>query len=814
MPRDGGRPDDEVSRRLGEQAQGALSELLRGFEAADAVGKGRPFARALADDPAHVHDGLLATLLRLVVLLHAEERGLFAARPTGDLYEELRAQRSCDRAEVDRSFGAWPRLLRLFRLVHRGGTDGPWQVRPHGGRLFDADAYPFLEGRPRGSVGDDAGERSPPAVSDGTVLRVLERLIRRDAERGSLPAPGVERIGNLYEVSMGYTVAPSAGGATLAPTERRRRSGSHYTPRALAERVVDGTCRPLFAGLGPSPAPASILELTVCDPAMGSGAFLLAACRWLGDRLVEAWQRHGLPDGAGVRASRDDLARLARRLVAQRCLYGVDENPFAVELAKVSLWLVTGAKDEPFTFLDHALRHGDSLVGVARREIATGRVGSVSRERLEQGIERARGLRARLQDLAGPARAAEAAWARAEADEALAPARATGDAIVDASFDGRGGAPGRAPPFHWDVELPEVFAGAAPGFAALMGNPPWVSFVGRAAQPLAEPLKRWFVERYASFAGYRNLQGLFVERCAALLRPGGRMGIILPSSMSEQEGYAPTRLAHDRLCACDPDLPDLGEEGFLGVFQPSMVLCSTRLAAPRVLAAPEPWPIERPDLDDGARRLMAKMSGPPLPPHLFGERGLQSSGDDVLHLSPAPDEVHTVALRAGGDVEPFRRKPPSNHADPRWFGSRLRPAADWQSVRLLIRQTARVPMAALSDGLGFRNSVLAGFEDADHPAAFLCAYLDSTPIRWLHYVRHRDARQGMPQLKIGHLRETPAPPKAALVGELAALGEAWSARNAGVDAAEQARLDELVADAFDLSAEERARLRAWWAALR
>ncbi|MFD0625567.1 hypothetical protein ACFQ2K_25280 [Streptomyces sanglieri] len=103
------------------------------------------------------------------------------------------------------------------------------------------------------------------------------------------------------------------------------------------------------------------------DPAMGSGAFLVSACRYLSDRVVDAWLRDGLPDEVrrDVGADdRDELLRVARRLVADRCLYGVDRDPMAVELAKLSLWLVTLAKGRPFSFLDHALRCGDSLVGV------------------------------------------------------------------------------------------------------------------------------------------------------------------------------------------------------------------------------------------------------------------------------------------------------------------------------------------------------------------------------------------------------------------------------------------------------------------
>ena len=156
----------------------------------------------------------------------------------------------------------------------------------------------------------------------------------------------------------------------LQPSEERRRSGSHYTPRALTEPIVRTTLEPILARRrdidGRPPRPAQILDLKVCDPAMGSGAFLVEACRQLGDALVEAWHAYG--EAPAIPPDEDEVI-FARRLIAQRCLYGVDRNPVAVDLAKMSLWLVTLAKDHALTFVDHALRHGDSLVGLSRQQI-------------------------------------------------------------------------------------------------------------------------------------------------------------------------------------------------------------------------------------------------------------------------------------------------------------------------------------------------------------------------------------------------------------------------------------------------------------
>jgi hypothetical protein len=499
-----------------------------------------------------------------------------------------------------------------------------------------------------------------------------------------------------------------AGRYFLRRTGGRRESGSHYTSRALAERVVEATLAPLLEGCT---SPDALLELRVCDPAVGSGAFLVAACRILGERVATA---------RGEAGSQAALAR-ARTDVTERCLFGIDRDSLAIETAKMALASALGPSARPR--LDRHLVVADALAG------------------------------------------------------------------------------------EFGVHFPEVTR--AGGFDAFVGNPPWVSYAGRAAQPLDPALRSEYAARYRGFAGYRNLQGLFVERAAIHLRPGGRLGFLLPSSMSELSGYAATRRAHDRYAIPDRELPDIGEGGFEGVFQPCMILLSTRRPLPLDDVPSATWLLERPDLDTTARTLLAKLDRTPLPAHLFGERGLQSMGDDLAHLASAPDARHSVPLRCGSDIEPFRLGPATYHADPAWFGARLRSSEAWQRVRFVVRQTARVPMAALSDGIGFRNSLLAGFEDASYPAPFLVAYLNSSPIRWLHYMRHRDARNGMPQLKIQHLRSIPAPPNPRLVCELERAGSELSSRNRGVEADEQRALDRRVAEAFELSASEEERMFAW-----
>lgn len=257
------------------------------------------------------------------------------------------------------------------------------------------------------------------AVEELKAAESVEDVVAAISKKVSPQTPRVLPPGSLY----------------LQPTEERRRSGSHYTPRSLTEPIVRTTLRPVLEGLGERPTAEQILGLKVCDPAMGSGAFLVEACRHLAEKVVAAWERHGeVPDIAAD----EDLLLHARRLVAQRCLYGVDKNPFAVGLAKLSLWLVTLARDHAFTFLDHALKHGDSLVGLTRRQIAAfhWKVEEDEEELplfrwVAEQVGRASAAREDIVRL-GDGNEAEKRLHLREAEEALEDARRRGDLVIEA----------------------------------------------------------------------------------------------------------------------------------------------------------------------------------------------------------------------------------------------------------------------------------------------------------------------------------------------------------------------------------------------
>ncbi|WP_182885191.1 Eco57I restriction-modification methylase domain-containing protein [Microbispora sp. H10885] len=175
------------------------------------------------------------------------------------------------------------------------------------------------------------------------------------------------------------------GALYVTESALRKNTGTHYTPRFLAEQVVEGALEPLVYRVGPlqtadrsewqPKSSEEILRLKVADIAMGSAAFLVAAARYLARHLVEAWSREGDERAAAYLSADESTARTAdadqdpvvieaMRQIIEHCLYGADINPMAVEMAKLSLWLVSMDKERPFTFLDDRLVAGDSLLGI------------------------------------------------------------------------------------------------------------------------------------------------------------------------------------------------------------------------------------------------------------------------------------------------------------------------------------------------------------------------------------------------------------------------------------------------------------------
>jgi hypothetical protein len=304
---------------------------------------------------------------------------------------------------------------------------------------------------------------------------------------------------------------------------------------------------------------------------MGSGAFLVEACRQLGDALVAAWHAHGVK--VTIPPDEDEVLH-ARRLVAQRCLYGVDKNPMAVDLAKLSLWLATLAKDHPFTFLDHALRCGDSLVGLGREQIRRFhwkpgvKQMLAGQEIIEERLRAAMQYRQQILEAGDEESPLLKQQKLALSDESLALPRFTGNLVVAAFFaegndrrrqERRDGLLGRLTeylrtgnvnlrpteaekallagpkgilPFHWEIEFPEVFGRANGGFDVIIGNPPFMGG-SRISSAYGSCYIDWLLEVHPESHGNGDLVAHFFRRAFSLIRSQGTFGLIATKTIAQ-----------------------------------------------------------------------------------------------------------------------------------------------------------------------------------------------------------------------------------------------------------------------------------------
>jgi hypothetical protein len=411
--------------------------------------------------------------------------------------------------------------------------------------------------------------------------KALEQL-KSAASVDELLAALRRRISKLYLDQDSNPITVPTRGIYLQPTEERRRSGSHYTPRSLTQPIVKTTLDPVVSQLGENPRPDQILALKVCDPAMGSGAFLVEACRYLGEKLEKAWIAHA--ETPPIPTDQDPLLH-ARRMVAQRCLYGVDKNPFAVNLAKLSLWLATFAKDHPFTFLDHTLRCGDSLVGLTAHQIEAfhwqpKEEGALIRD-LPSRLRHILNARAQILDAADATPYETLAQKLTMTDEQMVDLRLAGDLTIAAFFaadkpkdrevqrkdlSGRyrrarehvtdleldnelqsavgvlKTGPKGVLPFHWELEFPEVFridgrGARAGGFDAFVGNPPFLG--GRKISTnLGEAYRDWLATNYSGSNSNSDLVAFFFRRAFAYLRPPGSLGLIATNTIYQGDTRA------------------------------------------------------------------------------------------------------------------------------------------------------------------------------------------------------------------------------------------------------------------------------------
>jgi hypothetical protein len=524
-------------------------------------------------------DESLTVVYRVLFLMFAESRNLVPN--WHPVYRESYTVESLrERAERHGKVpGLWEALQAIARLAHNGCRAGSLVVPPFNGRLFSPTRSPIAESC---AVDDEVARQALLSLST-TRTGKRTRIDYRDL--------GVEQLGAVYESVLDYepAYADSSRGQILLRRggDARKSTGSFYTPQTLTDYVVRRTLHPLVDGATAD----RILQLRIVDPAMGSAAFLVSACRYLARAYERSLVREGLADDADI----DEVERaLFRRRIAQRCLFGVDVNPTAVQLARLSLWLATLSANKPLTFLDHHLVCGNSLIGASPIDIARQPPGVRPRRHpsrtdlplfsdadLEPSLARAvverRWLADTQDDTADVVREKERRLDRLRAgsrwksvadlwcacwmwpDPQTAPDPAIFASLADRLMTGRCELPEKTSAtllhnaacitdahnfFHWLLEFPEAYfdeAGqplADAGFDAVIGNPPWDML--RAGGTEKTFVRNSGVYRHQG-AGRINRYQMFVERALTLTKRGGRIGLVVPAGFATDHTSAPLR---------------------------------------------------------------------------------------------------------------------------------------------------------------------------------------------------------------------------------------------------------------------------------
>ena len=576
-----------------------------------------------------LYDTCLIYLYRLLFILYAESRYLLPVRPNGHrsnkTYREKfslagRLEHLRDRVNHFTSANdtdLYEQLLRLFHLIDGVNPElnKECAVARYNGGLFSPATHPQIEAW---------------RVPDQTLADVLRQLIfaqppaRKSADQLQIATEEaidyssleVRQLGDIYEGLLGARFIEDGGRLVMRGVDgSNHREGIYYTPDPIVRYLLDRTLGPLLADIEASAAVKAaraakseekkrdnsfanaVLRLNVLDPAMGSGHFLVRATEWLAKRIHEHPTTRRLTERYGDKNDRERAAILAaglvpvhkdfpqeqaeigawRRRIVEACIYGVDLNPLAVELTKLSLWLTCIAVDEPLNFLDHHLRPGNSLLFARPAELNHPPLGSLDPEQkktfsLGDAVPatlraviaentRIEGTPSTEMDLV---KAKEDGWKKARLR--LAPILEVGDlwlAALDGALpnpedyrllalDALGGA-GLAPeekkkaaalsaqtrdalatkradlsPLHWELEFPEVFfddngtprPDAERGFDAILGNPPYISVHTSTGESYRSALQKR--------AGYaEDLYLHFAEQGFDLLRNGGRFGFIV-----------------------------------------------------------------------------------------------------------------------------------------------------------------------------------------------------------------------------------------------------------------------------------------------
>ena len=591
-----------VSDDLKNRVYDALRLLIGGF--LDFPQNGFDRANPPLDE---IQTNCLILLYRLLFILYAESRDLLPLNNRNYAVQYSLNHLATDIHErLDGAIAfapganlSWTRLRQLFTLINDGWED---HIPQYNGGLFNPGQHPFLESY---EIGDD------------TLAQVVELLTRTEqSERITYRDLDVRHLGDIYEGLLEYqpriatqdlVIVSRRGSETVEPpsspdqevayqeeevylltdNDERRATGSYYTPDYIVRYIVENTLAPLCEGRTVD----EILSLKILDPATGSGHFLVGVVDYLAEELITH------PDAPHITETTDEDTELAywRRRVVESCVYGVDLNPMAVELAKLSLWLHTVAKGEPLSFLDHHIRCGNSLIGAkienlsnlpelrrsrrstnqSQTEISmpfhfTDKVATAIGHYLlieEMESRTADQIHAKehqldiAQQMLRLHKGVANLWTSVYFDNDVSQSdyhqalnalhsRDT-DVLENLPFYRRAqGIATEKKFFHWEIEFPEVFRDQYgrekdnPGFDAVIGNPPY-------GANLDELDKRFLRINLPAVDNVTDSFVAFTERGLLELAHQGRIGLIVPSGWLTARMYRSLREWLHSVCAIE-----------------------------------------------------------------------------------------------------------------------------------------------------------------------------------------------------------------------------------------------------------------------
>jgi len=633
----------EYAAKLGDELKENVYEALRLL--AEGLLK-CPDNHLDADQLDEIRANTFVLIYRILFLFYAEDRELLPMHNPvyRDSYSlRVRAREIANQLDEGCSFSptayhSWNKLNELFRIVNEG--DAYLGVPPYNGGLFDPEKHPLLV---RWKIGDQH------------LVLAIDKLARAEASGRTGRGPvsyrdlDIRHLGSIYEGLLEHRLrqahedtavvkekdrevfVPLAklgdrrplktyqAGEVYLETDKgeRKATGSYYTPDYIVKYIVENTLGPLIEEKRQAIAKEreeledalkksrgydrehyqrklaeldhrliqEILSVKVLDPAMGSGHFLVEAVDYLARELIKAF-------GETPEEMEEEEIRWARREVVERCIYGVDVNPLAVELAKLSLWIETVAKDRPLSFLDHHLRLGNSLIGAwvkdlgqlppkgkkdkaqkigehvvglfegklkERLPVVLGEVVELLRKPSEkvEDIREKEALYGRILSLLRPFKEVANAWTStyfgcevdgSHYEEALLklsdpPAIWEGEVRSQPWFEKAQGIAMERQFFHWELEFPEVFFEGTgqrkrnPGFDVVIGNPPYLNVKRGALKAEVSYLTAAFSLAVGQWDSFE----LFFEGAYRCLRTGGAWSFIIPKPSLSSENYEPLR---------------------------------------------------------------------------------------------------------------------------------------------------------------------------------------------------------------------------------------------------------------------------------